>query len=75
MGGADDNDPNSYGPDKIMRLTTVLLSNDYTTVGGVVYVAREGVPMGASISSHLSNLTMWMLERLALPMLRGMHEG
>jgi hypothetical protein len=74
MGGADDIDPNSYGPDKIIRLISVLLSNDYTTIGGVVYVAKEGVPMGASISSHLSNLTMWMLERLALPILRRMHE-
>jgi hypothetical protein len=72
-GQADTDDPRSFGAAKIKMLLQTLLANDYTVAGGHVYIARDGIPMGSAFSSHVSNLTLWMLERLALPTLQGYH--
>lgn len=72
-GQADSTHPKQYDQEKVVKLIDTLLSNDYTITGGRVYVANEGVPMGASYSSHLASLTLWVLETLAIPILQDIH--
>lgn len=72
-GPADPNNPTRYDIHKVIRLIQVILDNDYTRAGDYIYYAIEGVPMGATISSLLSNLTLHSLERLAIPLLEDAH--
>ena len=72
-GVADSTHPKQYDQVKVVKLIDTLLSNDYTITGGRVYIANEGVPMGASYSSHLASLTLWVLETLAIPVLQDIH--
>ena len=73
-GQANDANPNSYNHCKLIKLLNAILETDYTKAGDKIYMAVEGVPMGAPFSSMLSNLTMWQVERVAIPILRHAHK-
>ena len=73
QGPADANDPYSYDAPKATMLLTTMLANDYTIAGSTIYKADEGVPMGASYSSEVASLTIYYLERTAIPLIQQHH--